>query len=273
MGRPDEPANPHRGRGRHRRHYWRSRALDAGGIIALPERDHNSDIAAGTAGPVDYAGTRQRASASNGSGSSAHLARSSDPRRRPPAPHQAATPPATAGPAITPDDRILGRADAPITIVEFASLTCPHCADFDANTLPKLKAEWIDTGKARLVFKDFPLDQAAVRAAMLARCAPPEQFYPFLDALFHSQTNWATGGKVEAALSKLAKLSGMSDDQFAACMSDDAVQKRVLDSRLAAEQQYKVESTPTFFINGIEIVGAQPYAEFERVLNNAASKL
>src|SRR5262249_26677941 len=190
-----------------------------------------------------------------------------------PATQQAAIPPATAGPAITPDDRILGRADAPITIVEFASLTCPHCADFDANTLPKLKAEWIDTGKARLVFKDFPLDQAAVRAAMLARCAPPEQFYPFLDALFHSQTNWATGGKVEAALSKLAKLSGMSDDQFAACMSDDAVQKRVLDSRLAAEQQYKVESTPTFFINGIEIVGAQPYAEFERVLNNAASKL
>jgi protein-disulfide isomerase len=188
-----------------------------------------------------------------------------------PAPQQAAIPPATAGPPITPDDRILGKPDAPITIVEFASLTCPHCADFDANTLPKLKADWIDTGKARLVFKDFPLDPAAVRAAMLARCAPPEQFYPFIDALFHSQTTWATGGKVDTALSKLAKLSGMTDDQFAACMKDDAGQKRVLDSRLDAEQRYNVSSTPTFFVNGAEIVGAQPYAEFQNVLSKAAS--
>src|SRR5690242_11284951 len=113
---------------------------------------------------------------------------------------QAAIPPAKAGPPITADDRILGDPAAPITIVEFASLTCPHCADFDANTLPKLKADWIDTGKARLVFKDFPLDQAAVRAAMLARCAPPSQFYAFINELFHTQTTWATGGKVETAL-------------------------------------------------------------------------
>lgn len=184
---------------------------------------------------------------------------------------QAAIPPAKAGPPITADDRILGNPDAPITIVEFASLTCPHCADFDANTLPKLKADWIDTGKARLVFRDFPLDQAAVRAAMLARCAPPGQFYAFIDELFHTQNTWATGGKVETALGKMAKLSGMSDDQFAACMKDDAMQKRVLDSRLEAEQKYNVGSTPTFFVNGVEIVGAQPYAEFQNVLNKAAS--
>lgn len=188
-----------------------------------------------------------------------------------PAAQQAAIPPAKAGPPITADDRILGDPNAPITIVEFASLTCPHCADFDANTLPKLKADWIDTGKARLVFKDFPLDPAAVRAAMLARCAPPGQFYAFIDELFHTQTTWATGGKVETALGKMAKLSGMSDDQFAACMKDDAGQKRVLDSRLEAEQKYNVGSTPTFFVNGVEIVGAQPYAEFQNVLNKAAS--
>jgi protein-disulfide isomerase len=188
-----------------------------------------------------------------------------------PAPLQAAIPPASAGPPITADDRILGKPDAPITIVEFASFTCPHCADFDANTLPKLKADWIDTGKARLVFKDFPLDPAAVRAAMLARCAPPEQFYPFVDALFHSQTTWATGGKVDVALGKIAKLSGMSDDQFAACMKDEAGQKRVLDSRLDAEQRYNIASTPTFFVNGVEIVGAQPYAEFQRVLSKAGN--
>jgi protein-disulfide isomerase len=189
-----------------------------------------------------------------------------------PSPTQAALPPpAQKGPPLSPDDRILGKADAPITIIEYASFTCPHCADFDANTLPKLKTDWIDTGKARLVFRDFPLDGAAVRAAMLARCAPPDQFYAFVDALFHNQTTWATGGKVDVALGKLAKLSGMTDDQFAACMKDEALQKRVLDSRLEGEQQFKVESTPTFIINGTQVVGAQPYAEFERVLNKAAS--
>lgn len=181
------------------------------------------------------------------------------------------TPPAQKGPPLSPDDRILGKADAPITIIEYASFTCPHCADFDANTLPKLKTDWIDTGKARLVFRDFPLDGAAVRAAMLARCAPPDQFYAFVDALFHNQTTWAAGGKVEVALGKLAKLSGMSDDQFAACMKDEALQKRVLDSRLEGEQQFKVESTPTFLINGTQVVGAQPYAEFERVLSKASN--
>jgi protein-disulfide isomerase len=170
------------------------------------------------------------------------------------------------------DDRILGKPDAPITIFEFASLTCPHCADFDEHTLPKLKAEWIDTGKARLIFRDFPLDEAAVRAATLARCAPPEQFYGFIDALFRSQTNWGQSGKIDTALSKLAKVAGMSDEQYAACMKGDAAQKQVLDSRLEAEQQYKVESTPTFFINGVRVVGAQPYPEFEKMLNQAASK-
>ena len=179
---------------------------------------------------------------------------------------------AQSAPEPTPDDRILGKADAPITIFEYASFTCPHCADFDQNVLPKVKAEWIDSGKARLIFRDFPLDQAAVRAAMLARCAPPDQFYAFVDVLFRSQANWAVGGKVDDALSKIAKVSGMSDEQFAACMKDEAVQKRVLDGRLQAEQQYKVESTPTFFVNGVRVVGALPYPEFEKALNQAASK-
>jgi protein-disulfide isomerase len=181
---------------------------------------------------------------------------------------------AQSAPQPRPDDRILGKVDAPITIFEYASLTCPHCADFDEHTLPKLKADWIDTGKARLIFRDFPLDQAAVRAATLARCAPPEQFYAFIDALFHNQTNWASGtvDKVDASLAKLAKLAGMSDEQFAACMKDEAAKKQVLDSRLEAEQQYKVESTPTFFINGTRIEGARPYGEFEKALKQAASK-
>src|SRR5689334_24538334 len=94
-------------------------------------------------------------------------------------------------PSVTPQDHVLGKAEAPVTIFEYASLTCPHCAAFDQETLPKIKENWIDTGKAKLVFRDYPLDQAALKAAMLARCAPPDRFYGFIDVLFQSQTSWA----------------------------------------------------------------------------------
>jgi protein-disulfide isomerase len=179
---------------------------------------------------------------------------------------------AQGGPQPRADDRVLGKADAPIVIFEFASLTCPHCADFDANTLPKLKADWIDTGKARLIFRDFPLEPMAIQAATLARCAPPDQFYGFIDALFRGQANWASPSRIQDALGKIAKLAGMSDEKYAACMKDDALRDQILGSRLEAEQQFKVESTPTFFINGTRFVGALPYPEFEAALNKAAAK-
>src|SRR5690348_8330724 len=88
---------------------------------------------------------------------------------------------------IAPDDRSIGKADAPVTIVEYASLTCPHCAHFDTEVLPKLKEKWIDSGKAKLVFRDFPLDQSALLAATVARCEPPDRFYGFVDELFRTQ--------------------------------------------------------------------------------------
>src|SRR5690348_11098008 len=113
--------------------------------------------------------------------------------------------------APTPQDRILGKADAPITIVEYASLTCPHCAHFDKDVLPKLKEKWIDSGKAKLILRDFPLDEPAMRAAMVARCAPPERFYPMVDTLFADQEKWAGSRDYRAALERLAKLAGVSD--------------------------------------------------------------
>jgi protein-disulfide isomerase len=161
-------------------------------------------------------------------------------------------------PQIGPDDRILGKPDAPVTIFEYASLTCPHCADFEKEVLPKIKADWIDTGKAKLVFRDFPLDGSALKAAMVARCAPPERFYGFIDVLFAQQRSWATGGDPAPVLERLAKLGGMSLDKFDACMKDDALQNKILASRLAAANDYKVESTPTFFINGKMVVGVRP---------------
>ena len=172
---------------------------------------------------------------------------------------------------LNPDDRILGKADAPITIVEYASLTCPHCAAFARDTLPKIKAEWIDPGKAKLVFRDFPLDGSAVKASVLARCAPPEKFYGFIDVLFSSQESWARNPDPTPGLARIAKLGGMSEEQFNACMADNALQDRVLASRLTAEKEYKVESTPTFFINGTKLTGALPYEQFDEALKKAAS--
>jgi len=194
-------------------------------------------------------------------------------------PAMAQTPSAT--PQAQADDRILGKADAPVTVFEYASLTCPHCADFDENTLPQIKRDWIDTGKVRLIFRDFPLDIAAVRGAMLARCAPPEQFFAFLDVLFRGQESWghydepnqtARADKADQSLSKYAKLAGMSDDVFKACTANTALQQSILNERIAGERQYGVESTPTFFINGVKFEGAQPYAAFQKALTAAAGK-
>jgi protein-disulfide isomerase len=175
--------------------------------------------------------------------------------------------------SLAPDDHVLGKPDAPITIIEYASLTCPHCAEFDRETLPKIKEKWIDTGKAKLVFRDFPLDGLALQAAMVARCAPADRYFGYIDVLFHSQNNWARANDPTEALSRIARLGGMSDQQFQACMSNKELQKSVAASRQTAEKDYGVESTPTFFVNGTMLKpGALPYAEFEQALTAAQPK-
>ena len=176
----------------------------------------------------------------------------------------------TAVPTPAPEDRVLGKADAPITIIEYASLTCPHCAEFDKDTLPKIKQDWIDTGKAKLIYRDFPLDGLALRAAMLARCAPPERYFAFIDTLFQSQQSWARNDW-EPALGRIAKLGGMSEEQFKKCMSDEALGNAVVQMRTTAANEYGVESTPTFFINGTKLTGALPYEQFDEALKKAAS--
>jgi protein-disulfide isomerase len=172
-------------------------------------------------------------------------------------------------PQISPEDRVLGKPDAPVTIFEYASLTCPHCAAFEKEILPQIKTEWIDTGKAKLVFRDFPLDGSALKAAMVARCAPPERFYGFIDMLFTQQASWGTTADPAPSLGRLAKLGGMSDEQFQTCLKDDALQNKILAGRLAAEKEFGVESTPTFFINGKKVVGARP-EEILEALKSAA---
>ena len=174
--------------------------------------------------------------------------------------------------AVQPSDRILGKAEAPITIIEYASLTCPHCAHFDVTVLPKLKEKWIDTGKAKLILRDYPLDEPALRAAMVARCAPADRFYPLIDTFFAQQEQWATSRDYRAALEKLVKLGGMSDKEFKACISDKKLEDQVAQSRLDASQQLGVDATPTFFINGKKFDGAPTVEAFDQALSGAAPK-
>jgi protein-disulfide isomerase len=174
--------------------------------------------------------------------------------------------------AVQPSDRILGKADAPITIIEYASLTCPHCAHFDVTVLPKLKEKWIDTGKAKLILRDYPLDEPALRAAMVARCAPADRFYPLIDTFFAQQEQWVTSRDYRAALEKLVKLGGMSDKEFKGCISDKKLEDQVAQSRLTASQQLGVDATPTFFINGKKFDGAPTVEAFDQALSGAAPK-
>jgi protein-disulfide isomerase len=172
--------------------------------------------------------------------------------------------------APTAEDHVLGKAEAPITIVEYASLTCPHCRHFDEEVLPKLKAKWIDSGKAKLVFRDYPLDEPALRAAMVARCAPPDRYFAFIDALFAGQEQWAIAGDYKAALARIALLGGISKEKFAACIADKAIEDKVVASRFNATQQLSVNSTPTFFIAGSKFEGAPTEEALDAALSHAA---
>ena len=174
--------------------------------------------------------------------------------------------------APTPQDRILGKPDAPITIIEYASLTCPHCAHFEKEVLPKLKEKWVDTGKAKLILRDFPLDEPAMRAAMVARCAPPDRFYPLVDTFFADQDKWVTQRDYRAALERLAKLGGVGDKEFKTCISDKKLEDQVAQSRLTASQDLGVDATPTFFINGTKYNGDPTVEAFDQLLSGLAAK-
>ena len=174
--------------------------------------------------------------------------------------------------ALTKDDRILGNPDAPITIVEYASLTCPHCAHFTNEVLPELKKKWIDTGKAKLVLRDYPLDEPALRAAMIARCAPPDRYYAYIDTFFGSQEKWVTARDYRDALARLVKLGGMSREEFDNCLKNTALENKIVEERLIASKELDVNSTPTFFINGTKFTGAPTVEEFDKVLSGLSAK-
>jgi len=185
-------------------------------------------------------------------------------------PSSAAAPDAvqTAQAEAWPNDRAIGSAEAPVTMIEYASLTCPHCAKFHKETLPKLKAAYIDSGKLRLVYRDYPIDALAFRAAILTRCVEPERYFAMLEVLFNGQEGWSRAKDPMAALRRIGRLAGVGSEKFDACMTDKELGDRILGTRLKASQEHDVQSTPTFIIGDRKISGAQPYEEFDKILRS-----
>lgn len=187
----------------------------------------------------------------------------------------AATEETAAAPAAAVDvsaamaDRVIGDENAPVTIIEYASLTCPHCAQFATGILADVKARLIDTGKAKLIYRDYPIDRVAMTAAKLARCASEDQYFDLVEVLFKNQERWVASEDREAALMQYGALAGMSDDYMRACIGSSELEAAILASQTEAQSRFGVRSTPTFVINyGAEIiVGAQPVEKFEEAVN------
>ncbi len=168
---------------------------------------------------------------------------------------------------IADDDLFIGRADAPVTIVEYASLTCPHCARFHTDVLPKIKKDYIDAGKVRLIYRDYPLDRSALAASVLARCAGRDRFFGFLDVLYRDQLRWARSRDPMRSLGRIARLGGLTQAKFDACLKDEKLQNTVLQQRLEGSNAYQVNSTPTLIINGRKYSAALTYAQIKAILD------
>ncbi|NIX76720.1 DsbA family protein [Microvirga terricola] len=170
---------------------------------------------------------------------------------------------AVAGPL---GDVTMGPADAKVTIVEYASLTCSHCAAFHASTWPELKKRYIETGKVRFILREFPLDPLATAGFMLARCDGDSKFYPVTDMLFDQQKNWAFTEKPLDALRQLMRQAGFSQEKFDACLRDQKFYDAVNAVKNRAGDTFKVDSTPTFFINGVRYPGSMSIDELEKII-------
>jgi len=166
-------------------------------------------------------------------------------------------------------DMAIGPADAKVTITEYASMTCPHCAAFNAEVFPKLKSEFIDTGKIRYIFREFPLDIKAAAGSMLSRCianGDAGKYLAVTDLLFRSQGDWVMKNTTEA-LTRIGKQAGLSQQQVETCLNDKSLLDKLVADQKYATEVLKVDSTPTFFINGEKLKGETSIEEFRKRIN------
>ena len=168
-------------------------------------------------------------------------------------------------------ERSVGRADAPVTVLEHFSLTCGHCAAFHQQTWPRVRRELVETGRVRMVFRDFPLDQLALAAAGIARTLPAERYDAFVSTLFATQDRWAfnRNNDPKEELFRVAALAGMTREVFEAAIVDAPLQRAILEQRVKAQQEFNVSSTPTFVFNRRVVPGNIPFDRFAQLVAEA----
>jgi len=172
---------------------------------------------------------------------------------------------------IQEDELILGSLDAPITMIEYASMSCPHCAAFHTQTLPIIKEEYIDTGKVKLVFRDFPFNMPALQGSMITRCIDKEFYFKYLDALFALQRVWAMAADTKEALFKVMNNSGMTREEFDLCLNNKDLENKILSHQLEAQKEFRIKSTPSFIINGKLLEGNKSINTFRKTFDNILS--
>ncbi|WP_290999470.1 thioredoxin domain-containing protein [Hyphomicrobium sp.] len=167
----------------------------------------------------------------------------------------------------------LGPIDAKVTVVEYASMTCGHCAHFSKDIWPAFKAKYVDTGKVRYVFREFPLDNLAAAAAMLARCAGGDKAFPLIEVLFEKQQEWAFGeGNPVPRLFEIAKQAGFTQESFDKCLTDQKLLDDITAGRSRASDVFGVSATPTFYINGKKLDGAPTMEKFDAMIEPLLTK-
>ena len=175
---------------------------------------------------------------------------------------------------IKDSDFFIGDTDSPITIIEYASMSCSHCADFHNNTLEDLKAEYIDTGKVRFVFRDFPFNYPALAGSMMMQCVPNEVRYDYMNALYKLQKSWVfrDHGKTRSELYKIMQSGGMQQDEFDACLSNVDLENDLLEGVMNAQKEFNIRSTPSFIVNGVLYSGNKNIKEFRQIIDKILSQ-
>ncbi len=174
---------------------------------------------------------------------------------------------------VNQNDFFIGENDAPVTIIEYASMSCSHCADFHNNTLEDLKAEYIDTGKVKFVFRDFPFNYPALVGSMIMSCVPNDVRYDYMNALYKLQKSWVfrDNSRTRTELYKIMQSGGMLKDEFDTCLSDINLENNILEGVMNAQREFNIRSTPSFLVNGVLYSGNKNIKEFRQIIDKILS--
>ena len=164
-------------------------------------------------------------------------------------------------------EKKIGTEEANIEIIEFASLTCGHCAKFHNEVFPKIKKEFIDTGKVSFIYQDFPLDKFALKASVIARCSGEKKFFSFLKVLYSKQKDWTRTEDPFRSLLKIAKLGGLKNDEIKVCVGNKSIEDGILKQRLNASKKFDIKATPTLYINGEKYDGDLTFEALKLKIN------